>query len=171
MTPVRVECRKWPDAPHWECDAVRLGQDAHGTWVGIPRGTLLASPTRAFHATADHVTLVPHDAWWLATFYGEDRERPFNTYVDIATPAVWHDPSLVRAVDLDLDVVEGTTGRVWVDDEDEFAAHRVELDYPDDVVEGALASAQAVLEAVQQHRAPYDGTHRDWLARLRRMER
>ena len=167
MTPVRVECRKWPDAPHWEFDALRLGHDAHGTWLGIPRGTLLASPGRAFNAAADHVTLVPRDAWWLATFYGEDRERPFNTYVDIATPAVWHDPALVRAVDLDLDVVEGTTGRVWVDDEDEFAAHRVSLGYPDDVVEAALESSQAVLAAVQQHQAPYDGSHREWLARLR----
>ena len=92
-----------------------------------PQGTLLASPVRAFHAAADHVTLVPHDAWWLGTFYGDDANRPFDTYVDVATPAVWHGEDLVRAVDLDLDVIRGTTGRVWVDDEDEFAEHRVSL--------------------------------------------
>lgn len=168
---VRVECRKWPDAPHWEFDAVRLGDDEHGTWLGIARGTLLASPTRAFQAAADHVTLVPHDAWWLSTFYGSDpvldAGAPFATYVDIATPAVWHSDSLVRAVDLDLDVIEGTTGRVWVDDEDEFAAHRVELDYPDDVVEQAVRSCQEVYRAVELHRGPWDGTHRDWLGRWR----
>ena len=130
--PVRVECRKWPDAPHWEFDGVRLGVDGHGTWIGITRGTLLASPVRAFHAAADHVTLVPHDAWWLATFYGDDPRRPFDTYVDIATPAVWHGEDLVRAVDLDLDVIQGTTGRIWVDDEDEFAAHRSRLGYPEE---------------------------------------
>ena len=71
--PVRVECRKWPDDPHWEFDGVRLGVDAHGTWVGITEGTLLASPVRAFHAAADHVTLVPHDAWWLGDLL---RRRP-----------------------------------------------------------------------------------------------
>ena len=43
---------------------------------------------------------------------------------------------VLRAVDLDLDVVRGPTGRVWVDDEDEFAEHQVAFDYPDDVVSG-----------------------------------
>ncbi len=165
--PVRVECRKWPDSPHWEFDAVRLGVDGHGTWVGITEGTLLASPTRAFYAVADHVTLVPHDDWWLGTFYGSDAKRPFDTYVDITTPAVWHGEELVRAVDLDLDVIKGATGRVWVDDEDEFAAHRVSLGYPEDVIEQAVASAQVVLDAVTAGRAPFDDTPRDWLARLR----
>ncbi len=153
-----MECRKWPDDPHWEFDAVHLGVDAHGTWVGITEGTVLASPSRSFHAAADHVTLVPHDAWWLATFYGEDRQRPFDVYVDIATPAVWHGEALVRSVDLDLDVIRGTTGRVWVDDEDEFAAHRVQLGYPEDVVGQALASCEA---------GPRRRHRRAWLLRRR----
>jgi hypothetical protein len=157
--PVRVECRKWPDAPHWEFDGVRLGVDGHGTWIGITEG----------HASADHVTLVPHDAWWLGTFYGEDPKRPFDTYVDIATPAVWHGEELVRAVDLDLDVIQGTTGRIWVDDEDEFAAHRVELDYPDEVTEQAVTSCQEVLAAVTGQVAPFDGSHLHWLDRLRQL--
>ena len=165
--PVRVECRKWPDAPHWEFDGIRLGVDAHGTWIGITEGTLLASPVRAFHAAADHVTLVPHDAWFLGTFYGEDARRPFDTYVDIATPAIWHDDGLVRAVDLDLDVIQGTTGRVWIDDEDEFAAHRVALGYPDDVTEQAIASCRHVLAALTGREPPFDGVHQGWLARLR----
>jgi hypothetical protein len=169
--PVRVECRKWPDDPHWEFDGVRLGVDAHGTWIGITEGTLLASPVRAFHAAADHVTLVPHDAWWLGTFYGDDVKRPFDTYVDIATPAVWHSEELVRAVDLDLDVIQGTTGRVWVDDEDEFAAHRVALGYPDEVTEQAVTSCQEVLASVTRRQAPFDGAHRDWLSRLRKLAR
>lgn len=165
--PVRVECRKWPDAPHWEFDAVRLGVDGHGTWVGIAEGTLLSSPTRAFHAAADHVTLVPHDDWWLATFYGHDHQRPFDVYVDVATPAVWHSPELVRSVDLDLDVIKGTTGRIWVDDEDEFAAHRVELDYPEHVVREAVASAERLERDVTEGRGAFDGTHLDWLERFR----
>ena len=50
-------------------------------------------------------------------------------YVDITTPPQW-DGTTLRAVDLDLDVVRGTTGRVWVDDEDEFAEHRIALATP-----------------------------------------
>ena len=50
----------------------------------------------------------------------------------------------VTAVDLDLDVVRGWTGRVWVDDEDEFADHRVRFGYPADVVRMAAPSCEAV---------------------------
>ncbi len=116
--------------------------DAHGTWIGITEGTLLASPVRAFHAAADHVTLVPHDAWWLGTFYGDDASGRSTSTSTSPRPAVWHGEDLVRAVDLDLDVIQGTTGRVWVDDEDEFAAHRLALGYPDEVTEQAVSSCQ-----------------------------
>ncbi len=75
---------------------------------------------------------------------------------------------MLRAVDLDLDVVRGNTGRVWVDDEDEFAEHRVAFDYPEDVVTSAVASAErrhssavrvpvaAALSTVRPHRAWLD---------------
>ena len=142
--PVRVECRKWPDDPHWEFDACGSASMPTAPGSASPRAPCWPVPVRAFHAAADHVTLVPHDAWWLGTFYGDDAKRPFDTYVDIATPAVWHGEDLVRAVDLDLDVIRGTTGRIWVDDEDEFAAHRVALDYPDEVIEQAVTSCQEV---------------------------
>jgi uncharacterized protein len=165
---VRVLTRKWPDQPHWEFDAVRLGADAFGQWVGLPRGTLMRRPGMQLTAAADHVVLLPHDAWWVATFYGPDRERPFDTYVDIATPTTWsEDESQARAIDLDLDVIQGTTGRIWVDDEDEFADHRVSLGYPPDVAERAVASCEAVLRAVTDREAPYDGTAMRWLSQLR----
>jgi protein associated with RNAse G/E len=86
-------------------------------------------------------------------------------YVDITTPPAW-DGAVLRAVDLDLDVVRGTTGRVWVDDEDEFADHRVRFHYPDDVVAAAMASCDLVHAAVASRAAPYDGTAARWLARV-----
>ena len=163
---MRFESRKWPDSPHWQFDALRLGADGHGHWIGIPKGTWLERPGAGFHATADHVTLVPYDAWWVATFYGTDRERPVDVYVDIATPADWHEDDLVRCVDLDLDVVLGTGGRVWVDDEDEFAHHRVALGYPAEVSANALASCEEVFAALRDRRAPYDGTAARWIEAL-----
>ena len=62
---------------------------------------------------------------------------PIDLYVDMTTPPAW-DGDVLRAVDLDLDVVRGRTGRVWVDDEDEFAAHRGPYGYPTAVVDLAL---------------------------------
>jgi predicted RNA-binding protein associated with RNAse of E/G family len=165
---IRVLTRKWPDSPHWEYDALRLGMDEYGEWVGLPLGTRMSRPGVTLHASAAHVVLLPHGAWWVATFYGDDPERPVDTYVDIATPWRWnHDESEARAVDLDLDVIKGTTGRVWVDDEDEFAEHRVSLGYPPDVVEQAVGACADVERAVTGQAGPFAGAHLDWLARLR----
>jgi uncharacterized protein len=89
-------------------------------------------------------------------------------YVDITTPCVWaDDESTVTAVDLDLDVIKGPTGRVWVDAEDEFAEHQVTLDYPSDLVASAVRSCEHVLRAVTEGAAPFDGSARPWLDRLR----
>jgi hypothetical protein len=165
---VRVLTRKWPDLPHWEFDAVRLGVDGHGHWVGVPSGTWLSRPDRGFHAWCDHVVLIPHDAWWVATMYGDDADRPVDVYVDISTPGTWSDDrSAVRAVDLDLDVIREPDGRVWVDDEDEFAEHQVSLGYPEDVIAAARTSCADVLAAVTARADAFSGVHLDWIARLR----
>ncbi|MCW2780959.1 MAG: hypothetical protein JWR35_1408 [Marmoricola sp.] len=166
---IRVQTRKWPDDPHWEFDAIRLGVDGHGHWVGLLKGTWLSRPGAGFHAQCDQVVLIPYDEWWVATFYGDDDDRPVDIYVDIATPAQWDEPSgVVKAVDLDLDVIRGPSGRVWVDDEDEFADHQVQLGYPTDVIDAAMQSCETVLAAVTDRATPFDETtSAGWLARLR----
>jgi hypothetical protein len=55
---------------------------------------------------------------------------------------------------------------VWVDDEDEFAEHRVSLAYPEELAAAALESCQGVHAAVREARPPYDGTADRWLARV-----
>lgn len=170
---VRVVMTKWGDQPHWEFDATYLGSDVHGDWLGIGRGTVMTRPGATYVAPTCQVGLVPPagpDAarGWLATFH--DVGGPVQVYVDITTPPTW-DGSTLRAVDLDLDVVRGTTGRVWVDDEDEFAEHRVRLGYPLEVVRAAASSCDAVHAAVAAGTPPYDGpddgTASAWLARVR----
>lgn len=172
---VRVVMSKWGGRPHWEFDCVFLGSDAHGDWCGIPAGTLLSRPGADYVAPVTQVGLAPAgdadaaDRWWLATFHDRgaatwrDFGIPVQAYVDMTTPPVW-DGTVLRAVDLDLDVVRGTTGRVWVDDEDEFAEHRAAFGYPEDVVTAAVASCEAVQRAMLAAQAPYDGvTHLPWL--------
>ena len=161
---------KWPDRPHWEYDTLRLGSDPHGTWLGVRSGTRLTRPGADFRTEHRFVVLVPEDAAFVASFYA-DTPPPaprgwVEVYVDMTTPPVW-DGAVLRAVDLDLDVIRGTTGRVWVDDEDEFADHRVRFDYPEDLVSMALESCARVRAAVVARESPYDGaTDAHWLARL-----
>lgn len=165
MTTMRVVFGKWGDRPHWEYDALHLGEDEHGTWLGLPTGTRVARPGREFDTSEQQVVLVP-DAPFVATFYAPGGNAPCDLYVDVSTTPVLED-GIVTAVDLDLDVVRGWTGRVWVDDEDEFADHRVRFGYPDEVVELAVATCEEVRRAVLLSEAPFDGaTAQRWLEAL-----
>ncbi|HWU31399.1 MAG TPA: DUF402 domain-containing protein [Marmoricola sp.] len=113
------------------------------------------------------MVLVPHDDWWLATFYDDDPRRPVDTYIDITTPAEWTDDA-VTCVDLDLDVVRRIDGSVFIDDEDEFDAHQYELDYPRDVVAAARGSADGVLRVVEADEIPFNrAVAARWIAKLR----
>ena len=183
-TLVRCEMTKWGDRPHWSFDAVHLGSDEHGEWVGVPRGTRHTRPGHEFHSSVDSITLVPRDAWHLPTF-----QAPgiwCDLYIDIATPATWDD-HVLRAVDLDLDVIrmsdpppagiDGTpeaehpAGEIWIDDEDEFAEHQVAYGYPADVIAAAQSSCDAVFAAVSAGVAPYDGSAGAWFDRLAELTR
>ncbi len=180
-TRVRCEMTKWGDRPHWAFEGVHLGSDEHGDWIGVPAGTHHHRPGHEFHSAVDSVTLVHPDRWHLPTF-----QAPgiwCDLYVDMTTPPSWDD-RVLRAVDLDLDVIRlpdpvpaGPApwedppvgpGETFVDDEDEFAEHQVAYGYPADVVAAARASCDEVLAAVRAGAAPYDGSHRRWLDELSR---
>jgi predicted RNA-binding protein associated with RNAse of E/G family len=159
---IRVAFGKWGGRPHWEYDAFRLGDDEHGTWLGLPVGSRITRPGSEFLTSENQVVLVP-DAAFVATFYAPGGRVPCDLYVDISTQPVL-DGDTVRTIDLDLDVVRGWTGRIWVDDEDEFADHRVRFGYPDDVVQLAVDSCEEVRRAVEESQEPFDGpTAQRWL--------
>ncbi len=168
--PVRLEMEKWGDRPHWRFDAIWLGSDEHGDWIGFPAGTSMTRPGQAVVSRNDQVGLLPppdspaEDRGWVATFHGEPREW-VAVYVDITTPPVW-DGATARTIDLDLDVIRRVDGEVFVDDEDEFAEHRVALGYPDDVVQAAIRSCETVHARLTAGHPPYDGSHEPWLRAL-----
>jgi predicted RNA-binding protein associated with RNAse of E/G family len=167
VSPLRVVATKWGGRPHWEFDALLLGADEHGTWAGVPHGTVISRPGARIVTDQLQVVLFP-PAGFVATFYDAAGQVPCQVYVDITTVPVLTDVT-ATSVDLDLDVILGVTGRVWVDDEDEFAEHRLRWGYPPSVVAGAIATCEAVEAALTARRPPYDGSHRPWLDVLRRL--
>ncbi len=166
---VRLEMTKWGDRPHWEMDAVYLGSDAAGDWIGFRVGTVMSRPGISVTTTNEQVGLVPAagtavGSAWLATFHGPG--GIVWTYVDMTTVPKWAGRT-VRAVDLDLDVVEGLDREVFVDDQDEFDENRVEYSYPREVVDLALATRDIVLTAVRDRHPPFDGSSAPWFDVLR----
>lgn len=182
-TQIRCEMTKWGERPHWQFEGTFLGEDEHGQWLGFPVGTHNRRPGLELVSEAACVTLVPEGGWRLPTFHAPGIWC--DLYVDISTPAVW-DGGVLRAVDLDLDVIRLADplpagvrnriteaghgpGEVMVDDEDEFAEHQIAFGYPADVIEAAQASCDEVLAAVRAGEAPYDGTHQRWFDELSRL--
>jgi hypothetical protein len=171
---VRIEMTKWGDRPHWSFDALWLGSDEHGDWIGIPPGTPMDRPGAHYEPPVPQVGLSPAlgrpdvERAFLATFHAAGSH--IRVYVDMTTPPVW-DGATLGAVDLDLDVIRGSEGDVVVDDEDEFAEHQVRFGYPAEVVALAEASRDRVHAAILAEQAPYDGTHEGWLARLAQLGR
>jgi len=165
--PIRVELTKWGDRPHWEFDGIYLGSDEHGDWIGFPAGTLMSRPGMEVRPANDQVGLVPAgadaDRGWLGTFHGPGGS--VRTYVDMTTQPRW-DGAVVRAVDLDLDVIETLEGEVFVDDEDEFAEHQVLFGYPAEIVALAEATKDAVFALMSGRGTPFDGAADRWLAVL-----
>jgi protein associated with RNAse G/E len=157
---IRVEYRKYDGRPHRSYPALRLGEDEHGIWLGVPGGDFINSGG-TFKYDDPYVLLVPRDAWWTAMFNSPPRRT--EIYCDVTTPAIW-DGDHVEVIDLDLDV-RRRRGSTLVEllDEDEFAEHSVAFGYPADVVKQAWAAAEFLLDAVDGGLEPFAGGYHAWL--------
>ena len=167
---------KWGGHPHWEWVGTYLGADTHGDWWYSPPGTRCVRPGRDFREEHGWVSLAPSTGAWAAGFYPAAKD--VRIYVDMTTEPVWQrrdgrsdhwgadGPEWeVTMVDLDLDVVLTRDGNLFLDDEDEFLAHRESLGYPPDVVALAERTSTDVLRAVAEGREPFGSVGHAWLDR------
>jgi hypothetical protein len=154
---------KWGGGPHWEWRGVYLGADEWGHWWFAPPGTLCSRPGLSLVEDDPWVSLVPHDGAWAAGFY--PAHKPISLYVDITTVPRWQPVANARdapgprwevtMVDLDLDIVLTREGDLFIDDEDEFEQHQVDLGYPSHVVALAERVSREVHDAVAAGREPF----------------
>lgn len=161
--PYALQFLKYPDTPHWRLDTLWLGEDEHGIWLVGPVGNTLqkgALPPEIMEVRSVH--LVKPNAWWLASYHPTHPDVEF--FVDAVLPARVESAG-ATAVDLDLDVLRLRDGTVYVDDEDEFEAHRVELGYPDDWVPAVRGAMAWVAESGAVGREPFGDICRRWWER------
>lgn len=148
---VHVNFRKYPDTKYWQYDLTLMGEDDYGRWLWGPAGTPAQrtdEPVRTLEQTM--VKLVGNE-WWAAMWFAAGEPE---LYVDIIAPAVWED-GRVTMIDLDLDVVRRRDGSVYIDDEDEFAEHQVSLQYPQALIDGALAATERVQGMLARNDEPF----------------
>lgn len=163
--------RKWNGRAHWVVPGRYLGEDRHGWWIFQGTNEFCSRPGAAFYTQSDAVLLVPRSGDWVATFHDADHPNGVKIYIDLAVGHEWTEirPAVTEfhVIDMDLDVIR-TAGRgVFVDDQDEFAAHRIAMNYPDRLVQDIQAAADELYQAVKAQHAPFDGTDLEWFTKGR----
>ena len=123
--------------------------------LSVPAGTPVLSGKSGqwFDAPDGGMDMYFDDRWYNVYHHGSS--APYLWYCNIAMPATF-DGSTLRWVDLDIDIRCHLDGSLRVLDEDEFEHNRVEMAYPQDVVERALAARDEVLELASKGLFPFD---------------
>jgi len=161
MDPVTVQFYKIPRALHWGFAGYLVGQDEHGHWVGLPKGSDRWKGETKWRPTGeDAVQCFPHQGWWVLHYNGS--VRPISHFVDIATQPRFSDGRF-EMIDLDLDLVVLADGTVEVEDEDEFEVNEVTLGYSPDVIERARAETDRVAGLLQRREEPFFEVAERWL--------
>jgi protein associated with RNAse G/E len=161
---VRVVYTKYDGSAHRDYPARRFDEDDLGVWVGVSHGTPSVYHGRPSVEQIPFVLLIPHHAWWTGMF--NPPPRTSEVYCDITTPARWEGDT-VHIIDLDLDVVRRReSGLVELRDEDEFAEHRVQFGYPDDLVGEARSAASLLLAALGDGSEPFASQYHKYLQQV-----
>lgn len=137
-----------------------MGHDDHGRWFfGAPGMLVQRAEEPPVEMVNGFVMLVPRLGNWIASW---NRVSEVATYVDVTDSPRIVD-GVIRAVDLDLDVIAWRDGRVEVVDRDEFEEHQELLGYPAEVVAGAEQTASWLETEVRAARAPFNAVAQVWL--------
>jgi protein associated with RNAse G/E len=159
---VQVVFLKYDGRPHRSYPARRLGEDQHGTWLGVTAGTrALVDGNKEAIREEPYVLLVPKSGWWTAMFNAPPRRT--EIYCDVTTPATWQGFE-VTVVDLDLDVRRRRWGDIEQLDLEEFRQHSDEFGYPVEVVVQARAASDWLAIALGDGTEPFASEFRPWLA-------
>ncbi|WP_239437449.1 DUF402 domain-containing protein [Arthrobacter alpinus] len=158
--------RKYDGTAHWVVPGRYLGNDEFGHWIFQGTNEFISRPGAALYTESDAVLLIPFTGDWVATFYDESHPGGVELYIDLALDLQWRRirPNVVEfhMIDMDLDVVRTASRGLYVDDEDEFAQHRVELSYPDELCTRMESACADLVAEVGAANAPFDGRDAAW---------
>jgi uncharacterized protein len=154
---------KWGGKAHKRGTVRSLGHDHFGSWLwGAAGRCVQVGATGSFVTEQDAVILLPSGAWWACSWWIGHPE--VELYVDICTPSRWEGDRITH-FDLDLDVIRFLDGHVEIDDRDEFEAHLVEYEYPEEIIDAANTAAEEVFDLVSRNASPFDGSAAEEWAR------
>ncbi len=155
---LHIASTKYDGSLHYQYDAylVDITGPLIRCWVDV--GTRWDSYRGSGITRHRETVLFFTDRWYNIRHNHDLRLSRFETYSNIALPAHLEGDT-IRWVDLDIDVIRTERG-VIIDDEDEFADHRIRMSYPEVLVQQALAATKEATSLLHQRAYPFDrATH------------
>jgi len=139
-----------------------VSEDQHGLWLFSPKGTIYRGQSGAnigecevgqgdAEAGLPVMHLIPKEAWWTAVWC---RAHDSVISVDICTPPTLIDGEFTY-IDLELDPVARSDGRVDIVDEDEFVAACEAGFISHDEAIKARTAATEVGQSMRSHTEPF----------------
>lgn len=133
MQPVTFNWRKYNNnnKPHWVHHTHYLGEDHHGYWFLQKQNQLSERPGLHYYSETKSLLLLPPTNNWVAKIFPPNRKDKLQVYIDVAHN-VHYNPNTqqVTGIDMDLDIIQLTTEKTWIEDKDEFATHSKTMQYP-----------------------------------------
>ena len=157
-----VHSAKYDGSLHYRYPTTVVREEPGLLVLYLAPGTLLDSYRGQMVATQHTLQFYWSDRFYNLSVNWEQDWHPRSHYVNIATPASWHDGTL-RFIDLDLDIIwRAATGEVILDDEDEFLLHQARFGYSADLIDRAWRSSTDVRDMIARRAYPFDGSLHTW---------
>lgn len=160
---IEVRSFKWPRRPTDVAIGCLVGEDEFGRWLGVAAGNRwwAADGSASGVFEMSFVKVVPRGTYWTACFNPVDPVID----VDIVLPVRWLDGAL-EEVDLELDILRFSDGRVRVRDQEEFDHVAQMWDMPYDVRVMAEKTCDRIRVLVERSAEPFGDVGGAWLSRF-----
>ena len=153
---IRVVGKKYDGSPRDEWPAQLIEERGTHLRVHVPAGTEEIVRGHRRQVIEDSSTcLFWTDRWYNVWQF--DRTEGVLVYANVAMPCQF-DGSVLRWVDLDIDIVYHADRSIVVKDEEEFEDHILRFAYPKDVIERALAARDELLCLAHAGEFPFNQT-------------
>lgn len=141
-----LQISAWDGTPRRRLPLQPLGADGFGTWYRP-----LSRRTSITGCSADSLVLVSAGGDWIAGWSVDGSVDAHGT-VTTAMAVTSHG---ISAVELDLGVVRFRDGRTTIVDHDRFDQLRVQMGYPPELIEHALATTRRLYDALRRRTGPF----------------
>ena len=153
-SPMHVHCYKHNRSLHRVWDKINFYDEIDGNVIlANTRAMVTESDGRRWFAKEPAITIFMKDRWFNVICML--RNNGVHFYCNISSPFL-KDGNVLTYIDYDLDVIRTSTGDIKVLDENEYALHKMVMNYPSDLQEVLIKELNVVKDLAKRGAFPFD---------------